>query len=279
MPSMRLCVMVEGQEGVTWENWVALARACEEYGYEALFRSDHYGPVMGGEERGSLDAWATLAGLAAVTSTVRLGTLVSPTTFRHPSVLAKSAVTADHISGGRVEVGMGAGWNEAEHRRYGFPFPPLRERMDVFAEQLEIVHREWTSEPFSFEGEHYRLVDSDPRPKPVQSPHPPLIVGGSGGRRSVALAARWADEYNTVSPTPDECRALRERIAEACEREGREPLPLSVMTTLIREPDEAVRRLGELAEAGIVRVMLQHLEHTDLEVLRVIAEEVAPQLR
>jgi F420-dependent oxidoreductase-like protein len=279
MPSMRLCVMVEGQEGVTWENWLALARACEEYGYEALFRSDHYGPVMGGEERGSLDAWATLAGLAAVTSTVRLGTLVSPTTFRHPSVLAKSAVTADHISGGRVEVGMGAGWNEAEHRRYGFPFPALRERMDVFAEQLEIVHREWKSEPFSFEGEHYRLVDSDPRPKPVQSPHPPLIVGGRGGRRSVALAARWADEYNTVSPTPDECRALRERIAEACEREGREPLPLSVMTTLMREPDEAVRRLGELAEAGIVRVMLQHLEHTDLEVLRVIAEEVAPQLR
>jgi alkanesulfonate monooxygenase SsuD/methylene tetrahydromethanopterin reductase-like flavin-dependent oxidoreductase (luciferase family) len=141
------------------------------------------------------------------------------------------------------------------------------------------VHRQWKSEPFSFEGEHYRMVDSDPLPKPVQSPHPPLIVGGRGGPRSVALAARWADEYNTVSPTADECRALRERIAEACEREGREPLPLSVMITLIREPDEAVQRLSELAETGVARVMLQHLEHTDLDPLRVIAEEVRPQLR
>jgi F420-dependent oxidoreductase-like protein len=279
MRFMRLCVMVEGQEGVTWDDWLALARTSEEYGYEALFRSDHYGPVIGQQERGSLDAWATIAGLAAVTSTVRLGTLVSPATFRHPSVLAKSAVSADHISGGRIEVGMGAGWNEAEHRRYGFPFPPTRERMDIFAEQLEIVHRQWKSEPFSFEGEHYRLADSDPRPKPVQSPHPPLIVGGSGGPRSVALAARWADEYNTVSPSPEECRALRERIAEACARENRQPPPLSVMTGLIREPDEALRRLGELAEAGVERVMLQHLEHTDLDVLRLIAEEVAPQLR
>jgi F420-dependent oxidoreductase-like protein len=275
---MRLCVMVEGQEGVSWDDWLALARACEEHGYEALFRSDHYGSVMAQEERGSLDAWTTLAGLAAVTSTVRLGTLVSPATFRHPSVLAKSAVTVDHISGGRVEVGMGAGWNEAEHRRYGFAFPPTRDRMDIFAEQLEIVRRQWKSEPFSFQGEHYQLVDSDPRPKPVQSPHPPLIVGGRGGARSLALAARWADEYNTVSPTADECRALRERIAEACEREGREPLPLSVMTRLVPNPDDALRQLTELAEAGVERVMLQHLEHTDLEVLGVIADEVAPRL-
>ncbi len=276
---MRLSVMVEGQEGVSWEDWLALARVCEEQAYDALFRSDHYGPVVAEEERGSLDAWTTLAGLAAVTSSLRLGTPVSPATFRHPSVLAKSAVTVDHISGGRVEVGMGAGWNESEHERYGFAFPPTRERVDIFAEQLEVVHRQWESEPFSFEGEHYRLVDSDPRPKPVQSPHPPLIVGGRGGRRSVALAARWADEYNTVSATPDECRALRARVAEACERENREPVPLSVMTRLTREPDEAVRQLTELAEAGVERVMLQHLEHTDLDALRVIAEEVAPQLR
>jgi F420-dependent oxidoreductase-like protein len=276
---MRLCVMIEGQEGVTWEDWLALARACEEQGYDALFRSDHYGPVVAADEPGSLDAWATLAGLAAVTSTLRVGTLVSPATFRHPSVLAKSAVTVDHISGGRVEVGMGAGWNRAEHERYGFPFPPTRERMDVFAEQLEVVHRQWSDEPFAFEGQHYRLADSDPRPKPVQAPHPPLIVGGSGGKRSVALAARWADEYNAVSPTPEECRALKERIAEACAREGRESLPLSVMTGLIRDPDEAIRQLSELAEAGVERVMLQHLEHTDLDVLGLVAQEVAPQLR
>jgi F420-dependent oxidoreductase-like protein len=276
---MRLCVMIEGQEGVSWDDWLALARACEEHGYEALFRSDHYGPVVADDERGSLDAWTTLAGLAAVTSTLRLGTLVSPVTFRHPSVLAKSAVTVDHISGGRVEVGMGSGWNRSEHERYGFPFPRTRERMDIFAEQLEIVHRQWESEPFSFQGEHYRLVDSDPQPKPVQEPHPPLIVGGRGGPRSVALAARWADEYNAVSAAPDECRALRARLVEACEGEGRDPLPLSLMTGLIREPDEAIRQLTELAEAGVERVMLQHLEHTDLEVLQLIAEEVAPQLR
>jgi F420-dependent oxidoreductase-like protein len=268
--------MVEGQEGVTWDDWVALARATEELGFEGLFRSDHYGPVVAEDERGSLDAWTTLAALAAVTSRIRLGTLVSPATFRHPSVLAKSAVTVDQISGGRVELGMGAGWNEAEHARYGFPFPPTRERMDVFAEQLEIVHRQLSSEPFSFEGEHYRLEDANPQPKPVQSPHLPLIVGGRGRRRSVALAARWADEYNTVSPAPEECRALRARIAEACEREGRDPLPLSVMTGLIRSPAEAIERLTELADAGVERVMLQHLEHRDLDILEVVAREVLP---
>jgi alkanesulfonate monooxygenase SsuD/methylene tetrahydromethanopterin reductase-like flavin-dependent oxidoreductase (luciferase family) len=204
---------------------------------------------------------------------------VSPATFRHPSVLAKNAVTVDHISGGRVEVGLGAGWNEAEHQRYGFPFPPLRERMDVFAEQLEIVHRQWAAEPFSFEGEHYRLLDSDPRPKPVQTPHPNLIVGGSGRPRSVALAARWADEYNTLSTSPEECRALAKRIAEACAREGREPLRLSVMTGIPDgSPDDVVRQLAPLADAGVERVMLQHLDHRNLDVLRVIAEEVAPRL-
>ena len=173
---------------------------------------------------------------------------------------------------------MGAGWNRAEHERYGFPFPPTRDRMDVFAEQLEVVHRQWRREPFSFEGEHYRLAYSDPRPKPVQAPHPPLIVGGSGGKRSVALAARWADEYNTVSPSPNDCRALKQRIADACAREGREPMPLSVMTGLIRDSGEAVRQLTELAEVGVERVMLQHLDHTDLDVLQLVAEEVAPQL-
>jgi F420-dependent oxidoreductase-like protein len=276
---MRLCVMIEGQEGVTWDDWLALARATEELGFEGLFRSDHYGPVMAGEEKGSLDAWATLAALATVTERIRLGTLVSPATFRHPSVLAKNAVTVDHISGGRVEVGLGAGWNEAEHARYGFPFPALGERMDAFAEQLEIVHRQWKGEPFSFDGEHYRLADSDPRPKPVQEPHPTLIVGGSGRRRSVALAAKWADEYNTVSPTPDECRVLRARIAAACEREDREPLPLSVMTGVPQgSPDDIVGELTALAEAGVERVMLQHLDHRNLDVLRVIAEEVAPRI-
>jgi F420-dependent oxidoreductase-like protein len=271
--------MIEGQEGVTWDDWLALARATEELGFDALFRSDHYGPVVAQEELGSLDAWATLAALATVTSRIRLGTLVSPATFRHPSVLAKNAVTVDHISGGRVEVGLGAGWNRAEHVRYGFPFPPLRDRMDVFAEQLEVVHRQWAAEAFSFEGDHYQLANSDPRPKPVQTPHPNLIVGGSGRPRSVALAARWADEYNTLSTDPDELRALGERIAAACAREEREPLPLSVMTRIPNgRPDDVVRQLSALAEAGVERVMLQHLDHRDLDALRVIAEEVAPHV-
>jgi F420-dependent oxidoreductase-like protein len=265
---MRLCVMIEGQEGVTWDEWVALARATEDLGFEALFRSDHYGPVVAEEELGSLDAWATLAALATVTSRIKLGTLVSPATFRHPSVLAKNAVTVDHISGGRAELGLGAGWNESEHERYGFPFSSLGERMDVFAEQLEIVHRQFQGEPFSFEGAHYRLTDSDPLPKPVQKPRPNLIVGGKGRRRSVALAARWADEYNAVSPTPDECRELRRRIDAACERENRPPLPLSVMTPI---PDDPARELAALADAGVERVMLQHLDHRDLDVLGDIA--------
>lgn len=271
--------MVEGQEGVAWDDWLALARATEELGFDALFRSDHYGAVLAEDEVGALDAWATLAALATVTSRIRLGTLVSPATFRHPSVQAKNAVSVDHISRGRVEVGLGAGWNEAEHMRYGFPFPPLRERMDVFAEQLEIVHRQWAAEPFSFEGEHYRLANSDPQPKPLQRPHPNLIVGGSGRPRSVALAARWADEYNTLSTAPDECRALGERIAEACAREGREPLRLSVMTRVPEgKPDQVVRQLTALADAGVERMMLQHLDFRNLDVLRVLAEEVAPRL-
>src|SRR5918997_727788 len=149
---MRFAVMVEGQEDVTWEEWVALARTCERLGFEALFRSDHYGSVEGVESRGSLDAWGTVCALAAITSEVRLGTLVSPATFRHPSVLAKSAVTADHISGGRIELGIGTGWNEREHRAYGFPFPALKTRMDRLAEQLAIVSGTFADGPFSFGG-------------------------------------------------------------------------------------------------------------------------------
>src|SRR5919106_2529154 len=148
---MRICAMIEGQEGVTWEDWRALAEACEGSGIETLFRSDHYLSVVGRHERGSLDAWGTISALAAATSTLHIGTLVSPATFRHPSVLAKAAVTADHISGGgRIELGMGAGWLEAEHAAYGFPFPDTGVRMQMLEEQIEIVRREWTDTELSF---------------------------------------------------------------------------------------------------------------------------------
>src|SRR5438067_4807457 len=220
---MRVNLMIEGQEGVTWPQWVALAGACEEHGLEGLFRSDHYATISPFLERGSLDAWATLSALAAVTSRIRLGTLVSPATFRHPSVLAKSAVTADHVSGGRVELGLGAGWNELEHRSYGFPFADLRTRMDAMAEQAEIIARSFEGEPFSFEGEHYKVENLDALPKPVQRPRLPIVMGGSAKPRGLAVAARWADEYNTVFVTPEEAGERRAKWAQAWRDAGPEP--------------------------------------------------------
>jgi F420-dependent oxidoreductase-like protein len=308
--------MIEGQEGVTWEAWKALAAVCEEHGYEGLFRSDHYLSVMGRGDRGSLDAWATLAALAAVTSRLRLGTLVSPATFRHPSVLAKTAATVDHVSGGRAELGIGAGWLEAEHRAYGFPFAPMRARMDVMAEQLEIVVRSFDDEPFSFNGEHYEIEDLDARPKPLQRPRPPIVVGGRGGHRSLALAARWADEYNTFSASVDEIRQRREAFAEAWAAAGRDrdALRFSAMVTVVvgadqaelrdrigrvadwqgRDQgevldslratgvvgtvDEAAERLRELEAAGAQRVMVQHLLHEDVDAVELIGRELIPQL-
>jgi F420-dependent oxidoreductase-like protein len=313
---MRVCLMIEGQEGVSWEEWKALAAACDEYGYEALFRSDHYLSVMGRGDRGSLDAWTTLAALAAVTSRVRLGTLVSPATFRHPSVLAKSAVTVDRVSNGRAELGIGAGWLEAEHRAYGFPFADLRTRMDVMAEQMEIIARSFADEPFSFKGEHYEIEGLDALPKPVQRPRPPIVVGGRGGRRSLALAARWADEYNTFSASVDEIRERREafavawadagrdrddfrfsamvsvavgadegevrdRVARLAEWQGRERE--DVLSTLraggvMGTVDEAAERLRELEAAGAQRVMLQHLLHDDLDAVELIGRELIPRV-
>ena len=169
--------------------------------------------------------------------------MVSPVTFRHPSDVAKVVVVADHVSGGRVELGLGAGWHEREHAAYGFPFPPLKTRMDMLAEQLEIVHRQWADDTFSFAGEHYRLDDLDAQPKPVQRPHPPLLMGGKAGPRGAALAARWADEYNTPFATLDELLPMKDRVTAACEAAGREPIPFSLMTGVVVGRDE-----GEVRE-------------------------------
>src|SRR3954469_18972336 len=188
---MRVALMIEGQEDVTWEDWVALAETCEAAGVEALFRSDHYLSVSGRHERGALDAWGTISALAARTSTLRLGTMVSPSSFRHPSVLAKLAVTADHVSGGRISLGLGTGWSEIEHTAYGFPFLSMKERMDVLEEQLEIIHDgHFKPGPFSFKGAYYELSDLRARPQPVQQPHLPLIMGGAAGPRAAPLAPR-----------------------------------------------------------------------------------------
>jgi F420-dependent oxidoreductase-like protein len=249
---VQIGLMIEGQEGVSWADWVRLAQACERLGFEALFRSDHYLSVDGRGEHGSLDAWATVCALAAVTGHVRLGTLVSPATFRHPSNLAKLVVSADHISGGRVELGLGTGWLEEEHTAYGFPFPPLRERMAILSEQLEIIHRQWTEHTFDFRGDHYRIERLDAGPKPIQHPHPPLIVGGSAGPRSARLAARWADEYNTTYVTPDQARDRRRALDEACEREGRDPgtLGFSMMNGFLvgADRDDLRARAHRLAD-------------------------------
>jgi len=314
--AMRLNLMIEGQEDVTWAQWVALANACESSGFEGLFRSDHYATISPFLERGALDAWATLSGLGAATSRIRLGTLVSPATFRHPSVLAKCAATADHISGGRVELGLGAGWYGDDHFRYGFPFPETRVRMEMLAEQLEIVHRQWSEESFSFEGKHYTLEDCHAEPKPEQRPHPPIIVGGSAGPKGARLAARWADEYNTTFASPEECARRRAVVEQAWKEEGRDPatLTFSLMTgcivgedradllrragrvaelrgrsadegeallgegadaTVYGTVDEARARLREFEDAGVERIMLQHLAHDDVGMVELIGRELA----
>ena len=312
---MRICLMIEGQEGVTWEEWVALARAVEDHGLEGLFRSDHYSAIIT-PTAGALDAWATLAALAAVTSRIRLGTLVSPATFRHPSVLARNAVTVDHVSGGRVEVGMGAGWYEREHDECGFPFLDARQRFDLFAEQVEIVVRSWTEEGFDHRGPGYTLLGQTALPRPVQSPHPPLILGGTARPRGAALAARFAAEYNTLGTSLDDLRSRKARLDAACAEAGRDPatLTFSVMTACVigadrdevlerlrrvqallgeDRPPEAVweerrdrwlvgtvedvaARLAELRGVGVGRVFLQHLDHRDLEAVATIGGRLLP---
>ncbi len=231
--AVRVCLMIEGQQGVTWDRWVALADAAERLGFEGLFRSDHYFSAQGVAGRGSTDAWTLLGALAARTDRVRLGTLVSPVTFRLPGVLARSAMTVDHISGGRVEIGMGAGWWEEEHTQFGLPFPPTRERFEMLQEQLEIVHGLLTEERFTFHGTHYTVEGAELFPRSVQQPHPPIILGGTQvGPWMQRLIGRWADEFNTVGGSPDEVRERFGRARDGVAAADREPdgLATSLMT-------------------------------------------------
>jgi F420-dependent oxidoreductase-like protein len=240
--------MVEGQQGVRWSDWLALARACERLGFEGLFRSDHYFSARGVSGRGSTDAWTLLAALAGRTSRIRLGTLVSPVTFRPPGLLAKIVTTVDEISGGRVEIGIGAGWWEEEHTQFGFPFLDIEQRWQLLEEQVPIVHGLMTDERFSFEGHHYRLMDAEMLPEPVQRPHPPLILGGTTvGPRMQRLIGRFADEFNTVGGTPAEVEARFGRARAGVTAEGRDPATLitSVMTWFFvgRTEDEYIDKL------------------------------------
>jgi len=298
---MRVALMIEGQEGVTWDQWCALADACVEHGIETLFRSDHY--TSQGDEDANVahDAWTTIAALAARTPTLRFGTLVSPVTFRAPALLANAAATADQVSGGRIELGIGMGWMEREHRAFGFPFPETRVRAEMFAEQIEIVHRLWTDERVEFRGRHYLLEDAPTVTKPVQKPHPPIIVGGHGKRGTVEPALRFADEYNAPFVTPEEAAAIRacvpslrfsimtgciigathdDAIERARELYGRRPRDVGfeewlsgyAERALVGSVEEVAARLHEYEAVGCERAMLQHLQHTDLEPVRLIAE-------
>jgi F420-dependent oxidoreductase-like protein len=316
---MDVCLMIEGQENVTWDEWFALAMAAEEHNFQALFRSDHYVSFGHPAEWSSLDAWATLSALAARTHRIRLGTLVSPVTFRHPSQLAKVVVTADHVSEGRIELGLGAGWFEDEHRAYGFPFPPEPDRFAMLEEQVEIVHRLWDrdEEEVTFKGRHYELAGCHALPKPIQDPHPTLILGGGAGPRGARLAASWADEYNLGFISADDVAPRRDRLLAACEAIERDPsslrLSLAINTLvgtttadledrvgrlmakrgqtgdpaahiaglgpdrLVGTPEQILEQLTVFAGVGVGRVMMQHLLHEDLEALAIIGHEIIPE--
>jgi F420-dependent oxidoreductase-like protein len=310
---MRLCVFVEPQLGATYDDLLRVARRAEECGFDGFFRSDHY-LTMGSRDGlpGPTDAWVTLAGLARETSRIRLGTLMTAATFRLPGPVAISVAQVDAMSGGRVELGIGAGWYEAEHRAYAIPFPSLGERFDRLAEQLEIITGLWSTSvgsTYSFDGRHYQVMDSPALPKPVQSPRPPVIVGGNGPRRTPELAARFADEFNVNFSTVDVAAGRFAAVRQACERLGRDSASLACSVALtvccgrtdaevhrragalgrdpetlrargavVGTPDEVAELLRGYQAVGASRAFLQVIDIADLDHLDVIAAEVAPAL-
>jgi F420-dependent oxidoreductase-like protein len=309
---MDLRIFTEPQFGASYDQQLRLARASEEAGFDAYFRSDHLLSFSGDGQPGPTDTWTTLAGLARDTSTIRLGTLVTSVTFRHPAMLALTVTQVDEMSGGRVELGIGAGWFDREHEAFGLPFPATKERFERLEEQLNILSRWWAAkpgEPFSWQGKHF-TVDANPAlPRPAQEPHPPLIIGGVGTKTTPRLAATFADEFNVPFAPLDHVKAANERVDEACAAAGRDPRSLrrSMALTvccgrdeaelkrradaigqslehlrasqLAGTPAEIVSKLGEVAGLGLTRVYLQTLDIDDLEHIELIAGEVMPQVR
>jgi F420-dependent oxidoreductase-like protein len=302
---MRLVIFTEPQQGASYDDQLRIARHTEELGFDGFFRSDHY-LVMGDGDGlpGPTDSWVTLGALAVQTSRIKLGTLVTSATFRLPGPLAISVAQVDQMSGGRVELGIGAGWFEEEHKAYGIPFPPVRERFDRLEEQLAIVTGLWTTpvgERFTFDGAYYQVENSPALPKPLQSPGPPVIIGGLGAKRTPSLAARYAHEFNVPFASLEETTQMYQRVTQACEREGRDQLPVfSAAQTiacgrteaearkraetigrtppLYGTPAQVVDQIGQFARAGATRLFLQVLDLSDLDHLDVIASEIAPQL-
>jgi F420-dependent oxidoreductase-like protein len=308
---MRLRIFTEPQQGATYEQLLTVARCAEEEGFDAFFRSDHYLTMGGDGLPGPTDAWTTLAGLARETSRVRLGTLVSAATFRLPGPLAVIVAQVDAMSGGRVELGLGTGWYDAEHVAYGIPFGDFATLFAKLEEQLRVITGLWgtpVGQRFDFDGTFYQLHDSPALPKPQQSPHPPIIVGGIGPRRTPRLVAAFGDEYNASFLPPKDCEAQYQRVDRACEAAGRDPATVRRSAAVVvccgadgaevsrraaaigREvdelrangacgtPDEVVARLGEWGRAGAERLYLQVLDLTDLDHVRLIGREVAPRL-
>jgi F420-dependent oxidoreductase-like protein len=313
MDCMRLRVFTEPQQGADYATLRRVAQAAERLGFDAFFRSDHYLKIggSGGGLPGPTDAWATLAALAVETSRIRLGTLVTSATFRLPGPLAITVAQVDQMSGGRVEFGLGTGWYEAEHAAYGIPFPPVGERFDRLEEQLAIITGLWQTpvgETFSFSGSHYQLKDAPALPKPAQQPHPPVLIGGAGARRTPRLAAAYASEFNVPFRSMDETAAAFARVREACAAAGRDAasvrysfaqpvccgrddaelerrasaigMPLSELrrSGIAGTPAEVVDRLGRWGEIGAQSSYLQVLDLQDIDHLELIAAEVMPQV-
>jgi len=307
---MRLVIFIEPQHGASYDDQRRVAQMAEDGGFDGLFRSDHFVGSREDRRPGPTDSWVTLGALAVQTSRIRLGTLVTSATFRLPGPLAISVAQVDAMSRGRVELGLGTGWFEREHRAYGIPFPPIRERFDRLEEQLEIISGLWTSRgPYTFAGKHYALIDAPALPKPVQSPRPPIIVGGRGKQRTPALAARFADEFNAPFAPLAETTVLFQRMREACAAAGRtEPPAFSSALVLccgrddaevarraaaigrsveemratgdavVGSPDEVVEQISRFAEAGASRIFLQALDMHDLHHIELVATAVLPQL-
>ncbi len=306
-------VFVEPQQGATYADQLAVAKAAEALGYSAFFRSDHYLAMSGDGLPGPTDSWVTLAGIARETTTIRLGTMVTSATFRHPGPLAISVAQVDEMSGGRIELGLGAGWFEAEHDAYAIPFPPLGERFERLREQLDIITGLWTTpegETFDYTGNHLSVVNSPGLPKPVQRPHPPIIIGGGGPKRTPALAAKFAAEFNAPFMALDAVKTSYDRVRSALTDAGRAPDSLTYSAAfvvcagrddaqlatraaaisrevdelrsnspLVGTPSEIVDKLGPFTEAGVQRVYLQLLDMSDLDHLELFAAEVVAALR
>jgi len=308
-----LRIFTEPQLGASYDDLLAVAKATEASGFDAFFRSDHYMVFDGSPGLpGSTDAWITLAGIARETSRIRLGTLVTPVTFRLPGPLAISVAQVDVMSGGRVELGLGAGWFDTEHHAYGIPFPPTGQRFEMLEEQLAIVSGLWETKEgdhFSFEGTHYALTDSPALPKPAQSPRPPIIIGGWGAKRTPRLAATYADEFNVPFAPVEAYAAQKEAVVRACEARGRDPQSMTWSVAQViccgrdekevarraeaigqdvdnlranqagGTPDEVIAKLQRFAELGVTRVYLQLLDLHDLEHVELVGETVLPALR